>query len=394
VSRSIDDALQSLQDLTLVTAAVRRVSGLLDTAVLAQRATLEVQHLVGNDLNAVAIRERPSSLAMRGVSGARTPDFARIRVPPGAGIGGMILLVRQPIAVSDYGHDTSISHDFVDIVAHREGIHGMLGVPLEFEGELVGVLYTGLRSSDYISDRTFSVITEFSRSLGPLIGASLQSGTAIRLEVEDERQRIASQLHDTIGQLLFGIGVSARQARGRVPTESADLEADLKEIEVQASHAASVLRDALRALAPSKSHEALPAAMRADAAAFTDRSGVPAHFVVLGQPREVTPSVETALLTVVREGLHNVEKHAGAYSVVLTLYYLEDQIGVAIQDDGRGAPADLTLSPVPTDGQHWGLASLFQRVQRLGGVLTLVTNEDGGATLRADLPLARGADAA
>jgi LuxR family transcriptional regulator, regulator of acetate metabolism len=383
VDRSSVDAQESLEDLAAATAAIRRIAGLIDTSVLVQRAAQELQHLVSNDLSAVAVRERPNELAMRGVAGARTADFARIHVPRGAGIGGKILLVKRPIAVLDYEHDASISRHFVDIVAHGEGIHGMLGVPLEFEGQIIGVLYTGLRSSESIGDRLYSRVTQFARTLEPVLGASLQANRAVKLGIEEERQRIATQLHDTIGQLLFGIGISARKARGQVPDGSVDLVADLEKIEVQASHAASYLRDALRALTPSISQEALPAVIRADTAAFTERSGIAANLVVVGNPCAVPPAIEAALLSVVREGLHNVEKHAAASSVVLGLYFTEISFGVTIQDDGRGVPVDFSIGPLPTGG-NWGLATLVQRVERVGGTLTLVSNEDGGATLRAD----------
>jgi len=379
--------------MTMAVAAIRRIAGLIDTSVLVQRAAQELQNLVGNDLSAVAVRERPDELAMRGVAGARTVEFGRIHVPRGAGIGGKILLVRRPIAVMDYGQDASISRDFVDIVARGEGIHGMLGVPLEFEGQIIGVLYTGLRSSEAIGDRLYSRVTHFARSLEPILGASLQSSRAVHVGVEEERQRIATQLHDTIGQLLFGIGISARKARRQVPDGSLDLAADLERIEIQASHAASYLRDALRALTPSMSQEALAGIIRADTAAFTDRSGIPANLVVLGDASPVPPAIETALLSVVREGLHNVEKHAAASSVVVGLYFLEASLGVTIQDDGRGVPSDFMIGPLPTGG-HWGLATLVQRVERIGGSLTLVANEDGGATLRADFRLNPGTDVA
>jgi LuxR family transcriptional regulator, regulator of acetate metabolism len=385
MNRSEVDARESLEDLAAAVAAVRRIAGLIDTSVLAQRAAQELQHLVGNDLNAVAVREGPDELAMRGVAGARTADFARIHVPRGAGIGGKILLVKRPIAVTDYEHDATISRDFVDIVAHGEGIHAMLGVPLEFEGEVVGVLYTGVRSSVNIGDRLYSRVRQFAHSFEPLLGTSLQSSRAVQFGVEEERQRIATQLHDTIGQLLFGIGISAHKARGQVPDGSVDLAADLERIEIQASHAASYLRDALRALTPSSSQEALATVIRADAAAFTNRSGIPADLVVIGDPCEVPLAIEAALLSVVREGLHNVEKHAAASSVVLGLYFLDTALGVTIQDDGSGVPEDLKLRPIPAGG-HWGLATLLQRVERVGGTLTLVANEDGGATLRADFP--------
>jgi signal transduction histidine kinase len=88
--------------------------------------------------------------------------------------------------------------------------------------------------------------------------------------------------------------------------------------------------------------------------------------------------------------LHNVEKHAGASTTILTLHYDEAAVEVVVQDDGRGLPVDFRVQSTPRSGRAWGLTSLQQRVEQLGGGLLLVSNEDGGATLRARIPANRG----
>ncbi len=126
-------------------------------------------------------------LRARGVVGSRSQELASSSVLLGVGIGGKIMLSRQPVSVVDYARDPSLTRDLVDLCSHREGIRGMLGVPLECDGEVVGVLSTGVRSYDCIGDRVRGLVVEFARSLVPLIGAPLQSATAVRLAVEEER---------------------------------------------------------------------------------------------------------------------------------------------------------------------------------------------------------------
>jgi LuxR family transcriptional regulator, regulator of acetate metabolism len=124
-----------------------------------------------------------------------------------------------------------------------------------------------------------------------------------------------------------------------------------------------------------------------DAEAFTDRSGVATHFVVVGEPIELRSPLPAVLLTVVREALHNLEKYALARSVVVTLYYGTRDAGVVVQDDGVGLPKDFRIDPLPRGGRGLGLASLLQRTQQVGGNLILMPNEDGGVTLRASVPI-------
>lgn len=369
-----------------VQAALRRLSGLGDTAVLAARAARETGRLLGSDLASVAVLDRPGLLVMRGAFGTRTEAFPRLRIPTGAGIGGKILMVNRPVVVDDYAHDPSITRDFVDVVVDGEGIGGLAGVPIRDGERVLGVLYGGIRSLGYLGDRALTMLSELAEGLGPELAAALHADRRLRLGVQHERRRIALQLHDGIGQLLFGIGVAARKVRDRLPEADDDVAQELRSIEAQSSRAASYLRDVLRTLAPSTPEEALPAAVRADAEAFAERSGVPVHLVVMGEPRDLRADQETAILAVVREGLHNLEKHAGATSVILTLYFGPTAVEVVLQDDGRGLPADFAIDPIPRDGAHWGLSSLLTRVEGLGGALELIPNEDGGATLRAAIP--------
>ena len=373
-------------------AATRRVAGLLDSAVLAQRAAHEARQLIGTEIATLALLEGPSLLVMRGTSGIHTPALANLRIPGGTGLGGKILLERRPMSVHDYARDAAITRDHVDVVVAGEGIRSIAGVPIEDADELLGVLYGGLREIGTVGERGEAMLMEFARSLAPILRTARQAEDAQKLKVAEERQRIALDLHDTMGQLLFGIGLAARRAQAgvdpQVSESSADLLDHLRQIEVGASRAASQLREALRVLAPGTPREALATAMQMDVAAFTDRSGVPAELMVVGEARDLATTAQSVLLAVVREGLHNVEKYARATSVIVTLYYGAGGVGVVIQDDGVGLPVDLALDPLPRSGRRVGLVSLLQRAQQLGGTLEIIPNEDGGVTLRANLPTA------
>ena len=387
---SDDRAQLALVELAGLLAATRRVAGLLDSAVLAQRAAHEARQLIGTEIATLALLEGPGLLVMRGTSGIHTPALAKLRIPRGTGLGGRILLERRPMSVHDYARDAAITRDHVDVVVAGEGIRSIAGVPIEDADELLGVLYAGLREIGTVGERGEAMLLEFARSLAPILRTARQAEDAQRLKVAEERQRIALDLHDTMGQLLFGIGLAARRAQEGVDPQasSADLLDHLRQIEEGASRAASQLREALRTLAPTTPREALATAMQMDVAAFTDRSGVPAELMVVGEARDLATTAQSVLLAVVREGLHNVEKYARATSVIVTLYYGAGGVGVVIQDDGVGVPVDLALDPLPRGGRRFGLVSLLQRAQQLGGTLEIIPNEDGGVTLRANLPTA------
>ncbi|MGH7749766.1 MAG: sensor histidine kinase, partial [Candidatus Dormibacteria bacterium] len=153
----------------------------------------------------------------------------------------------------------------------------------------------------------------------------------------------------------------------------------------QASRAAASLRETLRGLAPAHAAEGLAALIGVDVSCFSESTGLPADLAVIGPPTALSAQQEAALLALVREGLHNVARHAGASSVLVTLHHGPESTDVLVQDDGRGLPDDLVPCDLPRDGRHYGLASLRLRLLRAGGEMALVGNQDGGTTLRGSI---------
>jgi signal transduction histidine kinase len=196
--------------------------------------------------------------------------------------------------------------------------------------------------------------------------------------VHEERSRVAAELHDTVGALLFAIGSGVT---GLAETSKGDpyVTAELERLRGQVAEATTALRNSLRALRASPSALALSVALQADCTAFSDRSGVPAELVILDDPPELAPSRTQVLIGAVREALLNVEKHAQASAVVVTVSKgVPAGIVVAVTDDGSG------LGAVHERGV--GLANAADAVARLGGALHVTSDPAGGTAFRIELP--------
>jgi signal transduction histidine kinase len=381
-------AVSALEDLRALHLATRRLCGLLDSSVLAARATQEALALVGTDFTSLAVTEHPNLLAMRGTCQATSKPIRTLKVPAGRGLGGRVLLERRPVSVADYKTDATISHDFNPVV-EAEGLYGMTGVPFDDGDDVIGVLYAGIRRVGAIGDRAQTNLLEFARSVAPLISAARHAEQQTRLRLSAERQRIGRELHDSLGPLLFGIGISARKAREHAPIDALDLVTELDDIQCQASSASSQLREALRDLAPPSAECAFSSVLQMQVEPFSQRSGLPVSLVVLGSPRTLSATVQGVLLASVREGLHNIERHAAAASVVITVKYDDEHVTLVLQDDGRGLPRRFELEVAPDHGRGWGLPAILGRAQALGGDVSLFNNDDGGATLRVCIPTGR-----
>ena len=183
---------------------------------------------------------------------------------------------------------------------------------------------------------------------------------------EEERTRIASDLHDGPIQQLTALGIVAQRARRRL---ARDQRSDADELMEQVHAGVRTEVEALRRLMtelrpPVLDERGLVAALRDHVDAFAHRTGLACQ-TQLDLPGRLDPEVETVLYRVVQESLTNVAKHACANNVSIHLMEQGDAVALDVRDDGVGfEPA--RASRLLRAG-HFGLASMRERVSLVGG---------------------------
>lgn len=363
------------------------VLDIVDPAALAEKAAQALHPEVGLSFTGVAIRQVTGLYAMHGVAGGRNEHVLRqIRLSSGQGLGGKVIALREPVLVTNYVTDPAITTHFRNL-AVLESLGGMAAVPVIADGEVSAIIYAATRDDSAPGDIGLTRLSEAASGLSDLFAVAVRHQDAIHRHAAAERLRLAEELHDTVGQLLFTIGASAR--RLRVGADGLPDLAHLSQtIEDTSARATAMLREALGRLTPRAPEESLPVAARLSVEEFTRASSVPAHLVVIGEPRMVAAEGASALLYVVREALHNVAKHADAARAVVTLAYTADTVEVVIQDDGRGLPAGFAVRAIAGGNGRsggFGLPSLLRRMQQLGGLFDVRRNPQGGTVVRARL---------
>lgn len=360
----------------------------LDRVLALQGTARLIRDAAGADAGFVADLDGPGRAVIRWIAGGRTDSLKDLAVPIGQGVGGRVLAVGEPVRVSDYVTSSSITHHF-DGMVRRESMSAMLAVPVlaERDGRVdtVAVAYAALRGAGEFGDDAVGAVQEVAREAARALRLADRAEAGRSTAVAAERQRMQASLHDSVGAMLFSIGAQVRDLRTTVP-DNPVLSTRLGRLELDVSAASLALRESLLALAESSPERALPIELAEHCRSFEARTGMPARLVQLG---EVVPlDVErTALLTgAVREGLLNVEKHAGAATVVVSLAMVDGGVQVAVADDG--SPADSGAAD-PADGAGLGIRMLVERAARLDGRVSLVHDEDGGTTLRMLLPVHR-----
>jgi signal transduction histidine kinase len=261
--------------------------------------------------------------------------------------------------------------------AADEGIRAMVAVPVVHGDRLFGVLYGANREVTWFGDRTVHELEQIASRMATAQVVAERARYAAEVAVQEERRRLALDLHDTVGAMLFTLGAGIRRLSSE-PHLDAGVRTRLAAIELQAAEASAALRGSLRALHAQPDEVALPVALREHCRAFADRTGTPARMVTLTDLPGLPESRVRGLADTVREGLLNVEKHARAASVVVSVFAARGGVAVTVADDGVG------IGPDARPGL--GLAAAREMLARIGGTLSVTPAEDGGVTLQAWVP--------
>jgi signal transduction histidine kinase len=361
------------------------VLALLDNGVAIERIVSDVPGWVGVDTAWVGEPTDPDTIVLGHTVNLTTGQADGLVVPVGLGLGGRVAVTRRPMWVSDYCAAREISHLF-HTQAAAEGIRAMVAVPVVHDGRLFGVLYSANREVTRFGDRAVRELERIAAHMATAQVVAERARYAAEVAVHEERRRLAIDLHDSVGAMLFTLGANVRRL-GHETDLDPDIRARLACIEEQVAAASAALRGSLRALHAPPDQVALPVALREHCQAFADRTGVPARMIALTDLPGLADSRVRALADTVREALLNVEKHARATSVVVTVFAAWGGVAVAVADDGMGLHPDRAEPGASADRGGLGLTTIAERLGRIGGTVRLTPAENAGATLQAWVPV-------
>lgn len=214
------------------------------------------------------------------------------------------------------------------------------------------------------------------------------------LAILRERTRLAREMHDTLGHALVLITVkleAAQRLRERDP-ERCDQELEsTKEITRESM---SALRASIANLrTPALQHKGIKQALIHSLDELRQRAGLDVSHTLQGELDSLADPLKETLWKVSQEAFANIEKHAHAQHVTLSLRQEEGNLILIIQDDGIGLPTaycqhqeDGSLACHSPEG-HYGLRGMLERVESVGGRLSLRSGEKQGTTIEVTLPL-------
>jgi two-component system sensor histidine kinase UhpB len=330
-------------------------------------------------------RPRVPSPVRASARGRRPSLYRRLFVAYTTVLAGVaLLLIFAPVTISEPVTTSEVigilGAFVVMLVIFHFALHRLLG-PLERLTALmrtIDPLAPGQRVDVGAHAEEVAALSEaFNGMLDRLEGERRESARRALSAQESERQRIARELHDEVGQLLTGIVLRSETLARRAGDE---LRPDLEDLREVARHAAEEARDIARRLRPEALDElGLQSALLALCNAASSSAGIEITRDV-ERVLPLSPEQELVIYRVAQESITNVVRHAGARRIDLELK--RDAAGgvvLSVRDDGAGMPA---VEPAGSNG----VRGMRERALLVGADLRIAAGPRGGTEVRLTLP--------
>ena len=289
------------------------------------------------------------------------------------------------------------------VIRISDQIHALNQEAFEAELTELGQMRSGLRSRIWLTSiiaAAFGLaIAAFAASGVRRLDARIrdqhaheveQRGELVRLSSrllqvqEDERRRIARELHDEVGQALSALKLELAVAAPHGTAALAD--ESLAEARAITDRALQAVRDLSQGLHPAMLDDlGLPETADWYLRAFSRRTGIASELSVDRFDTRLAPEIEICAYRVIQEAVTNVARHAAATSCRVQIVCAPASLHVLVEDNGRGFQPTVSRAP---DNRGLGLVGLRERVAGLGGALHVDSRPGAGTQLAVELPLA------
>jgi signal transduction histidine kinase len=332
--------------------------------------------------------------AWRGLTAEQTQQR---RQPLGDSVSSWVVRSREPLLLINGFHDDRFR-------GVKKRIKDSMCVPMVFEEDVLGVLsVNNCQGEGHFSDEDLQMLCVLANQCAIAVrnaqlyeqvrrqGQDLQYLLAqIVSAQEDERRRVAMDIHDGPAQTLYSVLYRLQTCRALLQK---DLDRGLRRLETLEQTARQSLQEVRELICelrpPLLDDLGLLAAMQQYVDKFAADTGVAVNFVSQIRAQVPDPAIQTALFRILQEALNNVRKHAVATRVEVRLDADETEVRALVADDGRGFElAQSCSSNAP--GHHLGLAGMRERAEMFRGSVQVQSQPGNGTTILVRMPIQEG----
>jgi len=361
------------------------LGGELGLAALLQKIVDGACELIGSRYGALSVIDRDGKIEAFVTTGISDELRQRLGSPPvGRGLLGVPLQLGQSLRVGDIPGD-SRSAGFPD---HHPPMKSLLAVPITCHSPFRGNLYLSDKHDDLDFDRSDEAsLSRFATQAANAIDAVHLHEQMRALAIEEERLRLAREMHDGVAQILASVNARAQAVREHIRAErSQEAIGLLDRLAADARDVHAEVREGILALRATSATDGISVALREFLDDWHDQTGIQVEPDLQGEIR-LLPGREVQMMRIAQEALANVRKHSGASRVGVRLAVADEVCELEIDDDGAGFDVD---RPSHDGKPHFGLLTMRERAQAVHGELSIHSTPERGTRIHLRVPVGRG----
>jgi signal transduction histidine kinase len=362
------------------------ILGELDLEAVLQRVVDRARDLVGAKYGALSLVGDDEHISAFLTSGITAEERARMGpLPVGHGLLGVVLAEGKSLRLADLTrHPRSVGFP-----PNHPRMRSLLAVPVVARQRVLGNLYlTEKLEAPEFDEADEESLRRFATQAALAIESAHLHRQLQALAITEERERIAREMHDSLAQVLGYVNTKAQAAQTLVRKGETERAAEqIGQLAEAARGAYADVREGILGLRTSRPGErGFHAALADYLQQWQGQSGIAVELVAAPDvPPRLAPAAEVQLLRIVQEALTNVRKHAGAERATVGLETAGDTLIVTIADDGGGFAL---TAPPPSAGPRFGLATMRERAEAIGGTFTIESTAGQGTRVTVRVPQA------
>lgn len=379
------------------------VSGLLDLDAILKIAFDNVLDIINGDIGGILLLdEETETLHYRTQRGLSAKYAEEMGMRLGEGIAGRVAQTGESMVLEDISVDPRTARP--DLVS-SEGLKGFVSIPLRSRDKVVGAMNVASHVAGRFGADDMSLLNSIGEYLGTAIDrarlyerlarASERYQVLLRHALtgqEEERKRIARELHDETSQALTSLTLSLQAIIGMMEMSGAgdpELMDRLRTTHAYAVHAGNEIVALMKELRPTLLDElGLPAAIHRYAKDTLQGQGINVSTEFRGTDERFRPEVEVTLFRIAQGTIGNILKHSGAKNASVKLECNASECLLRVEDDGKGFEVE-KLTEVEPGGRGAGLFTMKERARLVGGACRVESRPGHGTKIMVRIPVMR-----
>jgi signal transduction histidine kinase len=380
------------------------ISGLRDLDTILRTTLDSVLKLINSDIGGILLLdEETNTLYYRVQRGLSAKYAEEMRMQIGEGIAGSVASSGESIVLEDISNDPRAACP--DLVS-REGLRGFASIPLKTKDRVIGVMNIASHVAKRFAPDDVSLLSSIGDYLGTAIEqarlydrltrASERYQTLLQHALtaqEQERKRIARELHDETSQAITSLTLSLQAIMGMAEMKGIGDKEFLETLKATHSYAVYAGNEIIRLmkeLRPTLLDElGMPAAIHRYAKDTLQAKGISVTAEFTGADRRFPPEVEVTLFRVAQGLIGNILEHSQAKNASIKLECNASECVLRIEDDGVGFDVS-KLTRVDPSGRGAGVFTMKERVSLVGGNCRIESRPGRGTSVVAKIPVTRG----